>query len=80
MKRTSVHLRDDGQARLDAESSATRVGAAELIRRGIAMPVDSAERPKRGRELPVFDSRRSRTLNEMDDAVYEHVKERAARR
>ncbi|MET8843882.1 CopG family transcriptional regulator [Streptomyces rubiginosohelvolus] len=80
MKRTSVHLRDDGQARLDAESSATRVGAAELLRRGIAMPLDSAERPKRGRELPVFDSRRSRTLNEMDDAVYEHIKERAARR
>ncbi|NEE35505.1 CopG family transcriptional regulator [Streptomyces sp. SID7982] len=80
MKRTSVHLPDDGQARLDAESSATRVGAAELIRRGIAMPLDSAERPKRSRELPVFDSGRSRTSDEMDDAVYEHIKERAAHR
>ncbi|MFE7136753.1 ribbon-helix-helix protein, CopG family [Streptomyces sp. NPDC057644] len=80
MKKTSAHLPDDGEARLDAESSATGASKAELIRRGIAMLLDSAERPKRSRELPVFDSGRSRTPDEMDDAVYEHIKERAAHR
>ncbi|MEV4876155.1 CopG family transcriptional regulator [Streptomyces cyaneofuscatus] len=39
-----------------------------------------AERPKRGRELPVFDSGRSLTPGEMDESVYEYIKERAARR
>ncbi|MET9767365.1 ribbon-helix-helix protein, CopG family [Streptomyces sp. NPDC006415] len=80
MKETSAHLPDDWEARLDAESSATGVSKAELVRRGIAMLLDSAERPKRSRELPVFDSGRSRAPDEMDDAVYEHIKERAAHR
>lgn len=39
-----------------------------------------AERPKRGRELPVFDSGRSLAPEEMDESVYEHIEERAARR
>ncbi|SCG05521.1 Ribbon-helix-helix domain-containing protein [Streptomyces sp. Ncost-T6T-2b] len=80
MIKTTVYLPDELEVRLDAESSATGVSKAELIRRGIAMLLDSAERPKRSRELPVFDSGRSRTPDEMDDAVYEHIKERAARR
>ncbi|MGW1296159.1 ribbon-helix-helix domain-containing protein [Streptomyces sp. NPDC002533] len=80
MIKTTVYLPDELEVRLDAESSATGVSKAELIRRGIAMLLDSAERPKRSRELPVFDSGRPRTPGEMDDAVYEHIKERAARR
>ncbi|MET9590745.1 hypothetical protein ABZY45_07220 [Streptomyces sp. NPDC006516] len=52
----------------------------ELIRRGIAMILDEAERPKRRRELPVFDSGRPLTPEAMDDAVYAHIKDRAARR
>ncbi|MFJ9529528.1 ribbon-helix-helix protein, CopG family [Streptomyces cyaneofuscatus] len=66
--------------RLDAESAATGVSKAELIRRSIALLLDHAERPKRSRELPVFDSGRSLTPDEMNESVYEHIKERAARR
>ncbi|MEU4178221.1 CopG family transcriptional regulator [Streptomyces sp. NPDC026589] len=80
MKKTTVHLPEEREVRLDAESSATGVRKAELIRRSIALPLDSAERQKRARELPVFDSGRSRTPDEMDDSVHEHIKQRTARR
>ncbi|MFG2588397.1 CopG family transcriptional regulator [Streptomyces sp. NPDC048438] len=53
---------------------------AELIRRGIALILDDAERPERSRKLPVFDSGRPLTPEAMDDAVYGHIKERAALR
>lgn len=75
-----MRLPDELGARLDAESSATGVSKAELVRRGIAMVLGSAEQPKRRRELPVFDSGRSRTPDDMDDSVREHIKERATRR
>ncbi|MFJ8842400.1 CopG family transcriptional regulator [Streptomyces cyaneofuscatus] len=39
-----------------------------------------AEPPTRSRELPVFDSGRSLAPGEMNESVYEHIKERAARR
>ncbi|WP_097870245.1 CopG family transcriptional regulator [Streptomyces sp. rh34] len=80
MIKTTVYLPEELEVRLDAESSATGVSKAELIRRSIALLLDGAERPKRTRELPVFDSGRSRTADEMDDSVYEHIKERTARR
>ncbi|MFJ1783076.1 ribbon-helix-helix domain-containing protein [Streptomyces anulatus] len=80
MIKTTVYLPEELEVRLDAESSATGVSKAELIRRGIALLLDGAERPKRTRQLPVFDSGRSLTPDEMDDSVYEHIKERNARR
>jgi hypothetical protein len=80
MIKTTVYLPEDLEVRLDAESSATGISKAELIRRGIVMVLDEAERPKRSRELPVFDSGRPLTPEAMDDAVYEHIKERSARR
>ncbi|MFJ8882884.1 ribbon-helix-helix domain-containing protein [Streptomyces sp. NPDC102402] len=80
MIKTTVYLPEDLEVRLNAESSATGISKAELIRRGIAMILDDAERPKRNRSLPVFDSGRPLTPEAMDDAVYEHIKERAARR
>ncbi|MFI8001774.1 ribbon-helix-helix domain-containing protein [Streptomyces sp. NPDC086010] len=80
MIKTTVYLPEELEVRLDAESSATGVSKAELIRRGIAMILDDAERPKRKHGLPVFDSGRPLTPEAMDDAVYEHIKERAARR
>lgn len=80
MIKTTVYLPEDLEARLDAEAAATGISKAELIRRGIALLLEYAERPKRSRELPVFDSGRPRTPDEMDDSVYEHIKERAARR
>lgn len=66
--------------RLDAEAAATGISKAELIRRGIAMLLDNSARPKQARALPVFDSGRPLTPEAMDDALYEHIKERAARR
>ncbi|WP_327115934.1 ribbon-helix-helix domain-containing protein [Streptomyces sp. NBC_01341] len=80
MIKTTVYLPEELEVRLDAESSATGVSKAELIRRGIAMILDDAERPKGKRGLPVFDSGRPLAPEAMDDAVYEHIKERAARR
>ncbi|MFB8025770.1 ribbon-helix-helix protein, CopG family [Streptomyces sp. NPDC056465] len=80
MIKTTVYLPEELEVRLDAEASATGVSKAELIRRGIALVLDNAERPKRSDKLPVFDSGRPLTPEAMDDAVYAHIKERAARR
>lgn len=80
MIKTSVYLPEDLETRLDAESAATGVSKAELIRRGIAMLLDSSGRPRQARALPVFDSRRRLSVDDMDQAIYEHIKERAARR
>lgn len=80
MIKTSVYLPEDLEARLDAEAAATGVSKAELIRRGIAMLLADSARPRQRRALPVFDSGRPMSAEAMDDAVYEHIKERAARR
>jgi len=80
MTKTTVYLPDELEVRLDAESMATGISKAELIRRGIAMLLDSSARPRRASPLPVFHSGRSSDAGEMDDDIYEHIKERAARR
>ncbi|MET7369005.1 CopG family transcriptional regulator [Streptomyces sp. NPDC005566] len=80
MIKTTVYLPEDLEVRLDAESSATGISKAELIRRGIALLLENAERPKGTRSLPVFDSGRPLSPEAMDDSVYEHIKERTARR
>ncbi|MFJ9922167.1 hypothetical protein ACIRSF_23040 [Streptomyces rubiginosohelvolus] len=68
-EKTTARPPDEWEGRRDAGSSATGVSKAELVRRGIAPLLDSAERPKRSREPPVFGGGRSRTPDEMDDAV-----------
>lgn len=80
MTKTTVYLPDELEVRLDAESAATGISKAELIRRGIAMLLDASTRPKQSQPLPVFHSGRSRSADEMDQDVYEHIRERAARR
>lgn len=80
MIKTTVYLPEDLEVRLDAEASATGVSKAELIRRGIAMLLESSSRPKQVRKLPVFNSGRPLTPDAMDDTLYEHIKEQAARR
>ncbi|WP_455352836.1 ribbon-helix-helix domain-containing protein [Streptomyces sp. SYSU K217416] len=80
MRKTTVYLPEELEIRLDAESAATGVSKAELIRKGIALLLDNSTRPRQSRPLPVFDSGRPLTPDEMDDVVYEHIKERAARR
>jgi hypothetical protein len=54
VKRTTVYLPDELDARLKAEMAVTGVSKAELIRRAIAMLLDASE-PKR-HPLPVFHS------------------------
>ncbi len=44
------------------------------------MLLESSDRPKQARPLPVFASGKPLTADQMDTEVYEHVKERAARR
>lgn len=80
MNKTTVYLPEDLEVRLDAEAAASGVSKAELIRRGIAMLLDSSPRPQKSGPLPVFNSGRSLSSADMDDEVYEHIKERAARR
>lgn len=80
MIKTTVYLPEELEVRLDAEAAATGVPKAELIRRGIAMLLDDSARPRRNRTLPVFRSGRPLDADGMDDAIHEHIKERAARR
>jgi hypothetical protein len=78
--KTTVYLPEDLEVRLDAEAVATGVSKAELIRRGIAMLLESSARPRQSHALPVFHSGKPMNAEEMDDAIYEHIKERSARR
>ncbi|MBO0854225.1 MAG: ribbon-helix-helix domain-containing protein [Nocardia sp.] len=80
MMKTTVYLPDELEVRLDAESAATGVSKAELIRRGIAMLLDSSDRPRNDTPLPVFHSGRSRSADEMNEDVYRQIKQRSARR
>jgi hypothetical protein len=77
--KTTIYLPEDLDGKLDAEAVATGVSKAELIRRAIAMLLArSAVRPSD--PLPVFRSGRSLTADQMDDDIYQSIRERAARR
>ncbi|GEM34734.1 hypothetical protein NN3_57410 [Nocardia neocaledoniensis NBRC 108232] len=80
MIKTTVYLPEELEVRLDAEAAATGVSKAELIRRGIAMLLDASEVPKNDAPLPVFRSGRARTVEEMDQSIYDHIKSRSERR
>ncbi|MFC4124846.1 ribbon-helix-helix protein, CopG family [Nocardia rhizosphaerae] len=80
MIKTTVYLPEDLEVRLDAEAAATGVSKAELIRRGISMLLDASDVPRNDAPLPVFRSGRTRTVEEMDQAIYDHIKSRSARR
>jgi predicted transcriptional regulator len=80
MMKTTVYLPEELELRLDAESAATGISKAELIRRAIATWLDTSARPKSSRPLPVFHSGRALTADEMDDEIYEHIKDQTARR
>jgi Arc/MetJ-type ribon-helix-helix transcriptional regulator len=77
--KTSVYLPEDLHARLDREAVATGVSKAELIRRGISMLLARSE-PRESEPLPVFESGNVLTPAQMDDAIYEHIRERPADR
>ncbi|MFB7878105.1 ribbon-helix-helix protein, CopG family [Nocardia sp. NPDC056064] len=80
MIKTTVYLPEELEVRLDAEAAATGVSKAELIRRGIAMLLDASEVPRNEAPLPVFRSGRARTVAEMDQSIYDHIKSRSERR
>jgi Arc/MetJ-type ribon-helix-helix transcriptional regulator len=79
VNKTTVYLPDELKARLDAHAAATGVSKAELIRRGITMLLNASQ-PSKRHPLPVFRSGRVRDAEQMDDEIYAHIKERAARR
>lgn len=79
MVKTTVYLPAELDIRLDAEAAASGVSKAELIRRGVSMVLQAAE-PTRSQPLPVFTSGRALTAEQMDEEIYQHVKDRAARR
>jgi Arc/MetJ-type ribon-helix-helix transcriptional regulator len=79
MIKTTVYLPEDLDGKLEAEAVATGVSKAELVRRAISMLLArSARRPIE--PLPVFRSGRNLTADQMDDDIYESIKDRAARR
>lgn len=80
MIKTTVYLPSELEVRLDAEASATGTSKAELIRKAIAQLLDNSTRPRKARALPVFNSGRQRSAETMDEEIYEHIKQRAARR
>lgn len=80
MIKTTVYLPEELEVRLDAEAASTGVSKAELIRRAIAMLLDTSKRPRPNLVLPVFDSGRPLSPEGMDDVMYEHIKQQAARR
>lgn len=80
MIKTSVYLPAELDTRLDAEAAAAGVSKAELIRRGVEMVLDASTSGRTVRPLPVFHSGKPLTAAQMDDEIYAHVKERAARR
>jgi Ribbon-helix-helix protein, copG family len=79
MIKTTVYLPEDLDARLDSEAVAAGVSKAELIRRGIAMLL-AHSRPREIEPLPVFESGKPLRPDEMDDVIYEHIRDQAARR
>lgn len=79
MTKTTVYLPHELEARLNAEAAASGTSKAELIRRGIAMLLNASQPPNR-HPLPVFRSGRVRDAEQIDDEIYAHIKERAARR
>lgn len=80
MVKTTVYLPDDLEVRLDAEAAASGISKAELIRRGIGMLLDSSTHPKQAGALPVFNSGHNMSAEDMDTAIYDHMKLQAKRR
>jgi len=80
MTKTTVYLSIEQEARLNAEAAASGMSKAELIREGVAMRLDASTRSMHNPTLPVFNSGQALTAQEMDELIYEHIKERTERR
>ena len=81
MRKTSVYLPPDLDARLNDEAAATGTSKAELIRNAVEALLANTRQVTDTPPLPVFRSgRQRRTPEEMDAAITERIAERAARR
>ncbi|PZU45479.1 MAG: CopG family transcriptional regulator [Microbacterium sp.] len=80
MHKTTVYLPRELDLRLAAEARAEGVSKAALIRRGVTELLEQSSRPRRTAELPVFNGGRTRSMDEIDDALGAQLAERAARR
>ncbi|HEX7992325.1 MAG TPA: ribbon-helix-helix protein, CopG family [Streptosporangiaceae bacterium] len=79
MIKTTVYLPEDLDARLEAEAAASGASKAALIRRAISALL-ARSGPRETEPLPVFRSGRQLTPRQMDDEVYDQIRDRAARR
>jgi Arc/MetJ-type ribon-helix-helix transcriptional regulator len=79
MIKTTVYLPEDLDAQLEAEAVASGASKAALIRRAISALL-SRSTPRETEPLPVFRSGRQLTPAQMDEAIYEQIRDRAARR
>lgn len=79
MLKTTIYLPEELDAQLAAEARATGASKAHLIRRAVEKLLSENVRPDPP-PLPVLKGGRTRTMEEIDDAIYEHIKESAARR
>lgn len=80
MHKTTVYLPESLELRLDAFAASSGVSKAELIRKAVADMLDKLAPPTDSRSLPMFDSGRPMTPESMNDSVYVHIKQQAARR
>jgi hypothetical protein len=80
MVKTTIYLPEELDIRLEAESAASGVSKAELIRRGIFLLLTRSDRSEPEAPLPVFHSGHALTAADMDREIHEHIKDRAARR
>jgi Arc/MetJ-type ribon-helix-helix transcriptional regulator len=79
MIKTTVYLPEGLDAQLEAEAIASGASKAALIRRAISALL-ARSRPTETEPLPVFLSGRQLTPPQMDEEIYEQIRNRATRR
>ncbi|WP_051393241.1 CopG family transcriptional regulator [Glycomyces arizonensis] len=80
MKKTTVYFPEDLELRLEAEARRTGASQAELIRQAVAALLDHVESERELKPWPTFNFGGPMTLEEMDQAIYESIKRKVARR
>lgn len=80
MRKTTVYLPEELDARLEAEAKAEGVSKAELIRRGVAQLLDARQRPRQAKPLPTFTGSGTRPVEKIDRDLVEQIAQRSARR
>lgn len=82
MRKTTLYLSEELEAEIEAAARRLGVSKAEFVRRAakrLASEVRS-DRPLRSRPYPVLAGGRRRSLEEMDEAIYQSIKRRVSKR